>query len=136
MATQAKPGRPNDRQPDQWQKDLNPDPEAGKNIGPQGDRLGRYDLTAYDLKELHEQLKDFNSDELRQIPILQPGTRLKQGATYINLKDPARQEFKAMGDMEADENNFFVPKTEVGYQIWNRLIGVENPERMGEPSES
>lgn len=62
---------------------------------------------------------------MRQIPILKPGTRLKQGATYINLNDPARQEFTGMGDMQADENNLFVPKDEVGYLIWNRLIGVD-----------
>ena len=27
--------------------------------------------------------------------------------------------------------NWYVPKTEVDYQLWNRLIGVHNPERLG-----
>ena len=34
--------------------------------------------------------------------------------------------------MSVDETNFIVPKSEVSYQLWNRLIGVENPERTGE----
>jgi hypothetical protein len=28
-----------------------------------------------------------------------------------------------------------VPKSAVGYQLWNRLIGVRNPERIGQASE-
>ena len=27
---------------------------------------------------------------------------------------------------------YYVPKTEVDYRLWNRLIGVDNPERLGE----
>lgn len=41
-----------------------------------------------------------------------------------------------MGGMEATDNNWYVPKSEVSYQLWNRLIGVQNPERLGEASES
>lgn len=39
-----------------------------------------------------------------------------------------------MGGMEAGANNWYVPKTEVSYWLWNRLIGVENPERLDEPN--
>ncbi|MBD2247419.1 hypothetical protein [Nostoc sp. FACHB-888] len=42
----------------------------------------------------------------------------------------------AMGGMEAGSNNWYVPKTEVSYQLWNRLIGVQNPERLDQASES
>ncbi len=41
-----------------------------------------------------------------------------------------------MGGMEVGPDNLYVPKTEVGYQLWNRLTGVNNPERLGEDSES
>ena len=127
-----KPGRPSDRQSDQWQEDLNPNPTAGQNDGMETTEEGRYDLTAYEIEELRNKLSDFSDDELQQIPVLKPGTRLKQGATYINLNDPKREEYTGVADMSVDETNFIVPKSEVGYQLWNRLIGVENPERTGE----
>lgn len=134
MVLQQKPGNSNDQQPDQWQKDLNPDPMAGQNIGIEANEIDRYDQTAEDLKELRDRLNQFSKAELKQIPILKTGTRLKQGAVYIDLNDPSRQEITAMGDMTAEENNLFVPKSEVGYMLWNRLIGVENPERLDESS--
>jgi len=68
--------------------------------------------------------------------VLPQGSRLEQGAKYIDLKDPERKEFTAMGSMEAGSDNWYVPKTEVDYQLWNRLTGVQNPERLGEANES
>ncbi|GAB4375443.1 MAG: hypothetical protein Kow00121_21210 [Elainellaceae cyanobacterium] len=136
MSTPQTPGRPYDQTQDQWQQDLNPDAGAGQNVGPRAEQPGRFDRTAYDIKELHDRLDDYSSDELRQIPVLKPGTRLEQGATYVNLNDPNRQEFKAMGNMEADQNDLVVPKSEVGYMIWNRLIGVQNPERLDQAQPS
>lgn len=129
MSTPQKPGRPTDQQPDQWQRDLNPDPKAGFNIGVEGEKPGRFERTVNDIKELRNQMDGFSSDELQNIPVLKPGTRLEQGATYINLNDPARQEFTAMASMEAGQDDYLVPKSEVGYGLWNRLIGVQNPER-------
>ena len=127
-----KPGRPSDRQSDQWQEDLNPNPTAGQNDGMETTEEGRYDRTAYEIEELRHKLSDFSDDELQRIPVLKSGTRLKQGATYINLNDPKREEYTGVADMSVDETNFIVPKSEVGYQLWNRLIGVENSERTGE----
>ena len=72
-----------------------------------------------------QHLEDFSDDELKQIPILKPGTRLQQGATYINLNDPEREEFTGVGDMTVDSNSLIVPKDRVDYLIWNRLIGAE-----------
>ena len=59
------------------------------------------------------------------------GARLQQGATYLDLTDPVRAEFKATGDLVAPPNRAYVPKDKVPYQIWNRLTGKadENPER-------
>ena len=74
----------------------------------------------------------FSDDELKQITILPPGSRLEQGAVYIDLHDARREEIKARGDMEAGPQNLYVPKTEIDYQLWNRLIGVTNPERLGQ----
>lgn len=129
MAQQQKVGRPNDQKADEWQQDLNPNPMAGQNHGlQQSDAVNDY-LTAEQIKELHSDLKDYTTDELTQIVILPEGSRLEQGAKYIDLKDPERKEITAMGNMEATSNNWYVPKSEIEYPLWNRLRGVENPER-------
>lgn len=130
MATAEKQGRPTDQPSDQWQNDLNPDPMAGQNHGPRTEEPGRFDRTADDIKELHERMQDFSRDDLRQIPVLHPGARLEQGSVYINLNDSDCKEFKGMGDMNAQKNDFIVPKDQVPYPLWNRLIGVDNPDRL------
>lgn len=136
MAQTQKQGKPTDGKPDEWQQDLNPQPMAGRNYGLEGTHPEKAELNAYEVKELHSQLPGYTDDELKQITLIPPGSRLEQGATYIDLNDSERQEFTAMGGMEAGANNWYVPKTEVGYQLWNRLTGVQNPERLGEASAS
>lgn len=123
MATPQKPGRPNDQKNDQYQKDLNPEPKAGFNIGSEGEKPGRFERTAADIVDLRNQMEGYSSDDLNRIPVLKPGTRLEQGAKYINLKDPARQEFVGMASDAVDEGDYIVPKSEVGYDLWNRLAG-------------
>lgn len=131
-----KTGRPTDQQEDEFQHDLNPNSMAGQNVGLDGPHPEKDAPNAYEIKELHSQLEDYSSTELKQIPVLPQGSRLEQGAKYIDLKDPERKEFTAMGGMEAGPDNMYVPKTEVDYQLWNRLTGVENPARLGEPDVS
>jgi hypothetical protein len=124
-----------EQHPEEWRQDLNPDANAGQNYGSAGDaRLEA--ATAYDIKELHNALDGFTADELKRILVLPAGSRLQQGATYIDLSTPDRNEFKAMGNVEAGPGNWFVPKSEVDYQVWNRLIGVTNPERTGEADDA
>jgi len=116
-----------------WEQDLNPNLGSGQNAGMAGPHPEKDEglRTAYDLKPLHRRLQQYTDDELKGIPILNPHTRLEQGATYIDLRDDNPQEFTARGYMEASDGNWFVPKSEVEYQLWNRLIGVQNPERLG-----
>jgi hypothetical protein len=118
--------RPGEQHPERWRDDLNPDRLAGQNVGVTEQRA----RTAYDLKDAHRMLEGITDDGLKQIPVLWPGTRLEQGATYIDLRDPQRREFTATGDMEAGQDNWYVPKDGVDYQLWNRLIGIDNPERL------
>jgi hypothetical protein len=136
MAETQKQGRPTDRKQDEWQQDLNPQPSAGLNYGLEGQHPEKAAPNAYEIKELHSLLEGYTDDELKQIIVLPRGSRLEQGAKYIDLMDPERKELTAMSGMEAGENNWYVPKTEVGYQLWNRLRGVENPERLGEGNDS
>jgi hypothetical protein len=113
------------KHPDEYAGDLNPHRLAGQNIGIPQDDLP----TAYDVKQVHRSLTDFADDELRKIPLVPEGERLRQGATYMDLENPARGEFTATGEMSAASGQTIVPKSEVPYTLWNRLRGVESPER-------
>ncbi len=123
---------PNPEIPEEYREDLTPHNMAGMNYGLAGPNPARDAPTALDIKEAHERLEGFTDDELRQIPILPEGSRLAQGATYIDLCNSEATEFTARGGMEAGDGNWYVPKSEVDYQLWNRLIGVTNPERLAE----
>ncbi len=126
--------RPGSQHPEEWRQDLNPDAMAGQNVGMSHDRPGTWARTAYDRKDVHDRLGAIPDDELKRVPILEEGTRLEQGATYIDLNGD-RREFTAMGDMEVGPRNRYVRKDLVDYQTWNRLIGVDNPERTGDAAE-
>ncbi|MEO8285423.1 MAG: hypothetical protein ABI670_03190 [Chloroflexota bacterium] len=117
--------QPWELQPDNYQQDLNPEGGAGMNVGNVGPHPEKSPniRTAYDIKNLHRHLKGFTDDELKGIPVMPAGSRLEQGATYIDLRQPKPEEFTAMGNMEASGANYYVPKTEVDYDTWNRLIG-------------
>jgi hypothetical protein len=115
-----------------WRADLNPDLMAGQNAGAAGPHPEKAAgvKTAYDIKDLHDRLQKFHDDDLKQVPILPEGTRLEQGETYIDLRSPHPRKFTARAGMVAEPANRYVPKTEVPYQIWNRLTGVTDPERL------
>lgn len=121
-------------QPDDWQRDLHPNFMAGQNVGMAGPRT-EFQPSAYDLQVVHNRLKGLPDTDLKAIPVLAPGTRLEQGATYIDLKEAEPREFTARGDMEATEDHWYVAKKAVDWQLWNRLIGVDNPERLGNADE-
>ena len=123
-------------QSDEFEHDLNPNPMAGQNSGMEGSHPEKDAPTARDIKEIHNQFPDLTNDELQQLPVLPEGSRLEQGAVYLDLRTLSRGEIKARGDMEAGPHNWYVPKSEVDYQLWNRLIGVTNPERTGQADDS
>jgi hypothetical protein len=112
-----------------WRQDLNPNAQAGQNRGPETDAAEKGLSTLYDLKHLHRRYSGLADDDLKQVPVLERGMRLQQGATYFDLNDVDRGEFTATGDMAAGPENAYVPKSEVDYDLWNRLIGVREPAR-------
>jgi len=133
----ARLSQPGEQHPDEWRGDINPNRLAGQNVGPASKQEEkRIVRTAHDIKELHRRYSGLADDDLRQIPILPVGTRLDQGSVYFDLNDVDRGEIHAIGDMEAGPENYYVPKSEVDYQLWNRLIGVRNEERLGLASET
>ncbi|HEX2349023.1 MAG TPA: hypothetical protein VHI51_11385, partial [Ktedonobacterales bacterium] len=59
-------------------------------------------LTADALKDLRSHLPGLTDAELKRIPIEPEGYRLREGATYVNLRDPDLTPFVAMGGMVAE----------------------------------
>jgi len=51
-------------------------------------------MNASEIKDLHSVLQDYTNAELKQIPVLPQGSRLEQGAKYIDLKDPERKVYR------------------------------------------
>jgi hypothetical protein len=120
-----------DKHPEEYRRDLNPDAMAGQNIGGDDERARKVGRTAYDVKQLHRGvLNDLQDDALKQIPVLETGTRLKQGATYIDLNRREQGEITATGDMMAGAEHCYVAKDDTPYWIWNLLRGVKDPERL------
>ena len=56
--------------------------------------------------------------------MLAAGSRLEQGATYLDLLDPTRREFTATGDMTAGDGHAYVAKKRVAYEVWNKRSGT------------
>lgn len=116
--------RPGVQHPPEWRQDLNPTPMGGQNIGTANPHPEQGARTAYDVKELHDQLQLLDED-LKQIPILPEGSRLEQGAVYLDLRRTEDGEFAARGDMVVPPGSWYVPKSSVSYDVWNRLLGRE-----------
>ena len=101
--------------------------ELGQNIGPGLTEREVPLPTAYEVKRIHRALADFQDDDLKQIPILPVGSRLQQGATYIDLAADRPEEIETTGALTADPGHYYVPKDRVPHEIWNRLIGEPKP---------
>jgi hypothetical protein len=119
------------RHPEEYRHDLNPNAMEGQNIGAPGRHPEKGARTAHDIKPLHRRFSDWSDADLKQIPVLPEGSRLEQNATYIDLAAPIPREFTATGDMEAGSGHQYVPKSDVHYELWNRLIGVKDRARTG-----
>src|SRR5262245_10284226 len=118
--------------PEPYHHERNPE-AAGPNvarIGPHPEK--HHSLTAYDVKEAHRQLVDWTDEELKQVPLMPVGARLEPGATYVDLREPARREFTATGDMHVPSDGLYVPKSEVDFRTWNRLLGIRTAARIGQ----
>ena len=87
-----------------------------------------------DLDVLAGRLDNFSRDELAQIPIIPVGTKLKQGAVYLDMRIPAPVPFTATADSGATELNYYTPKAEIPYELWDRLVEALGPTPMGEGS--
>jgi hypothetical protein len=85
--------------------------------------------TADDKKELHELFPELSGEELKQIPILSSGTHLEAEAKYLRVSNGGRTEVQAKGDEEVGSGDLYIAKKDVPYELWNRLIGIDDPRR-------
>lgn len=118
------------RPSDDFEHDLHPDMLAGVDYGEEGPLPAEGGLTLSDFKDVQRLLHGLTDDEMKRIPVMPEGSRLEQGATYIDLRDENGTEFKAVGEIIAGPDNLYVPKREVEYVLWNRLRGVTDPKRL------
>jgi hypothetical protein len=105
--------------PDAFDADLHRDSRAGQHAG----AATHETRSAFDVKELQEKLPDVSKADLKAIPLIQAGERLQQGAVYCNLNDLSAGPFTAMGGQEVGPDDYYVAKSELDYELWNRLTG-------------
>jgi hypothetical protein len=120
------------KHPEEWSDDLNPDRMEGQNIGPSSKPSNLRAYTAADIAVLADRLDNFSRDELSQIPIVPTGTKLKQGAVYLDIRIPAPVPFTATAGVKATDLNYYVPKAEIPYELWDRLVEALCPASIGE----
>jgi hypothetical protein len=106
--------------PSGYREDMYGDAGADENVSP-AERPYETRRTAFDVKEAHEILGGFSDEELRRIPIVEDGVRLRQGSKYLSLREPRAGEFTATAEIIAGPDDLYVPKDGVDYDTWNRL---------------
>jgi len=83
---------------------------------------------AGDMKDVIDLLPEFNQGDLSHLEILETGTPLEQGATYLDLKDRQRGPFKAIGGQAVEASDRMVAKKTTDYDLWNRLTSDREAE--------
>jgi hypothetical protein len=126
--------RPGTQHPEEYREDLNPHGGEGTNSGANTGISPEDLLPISEIKAAYDRLPELDDDVMSSISVVRPGVRLEQGATYIDLREHQPREFTATADMMASDDHWYVPKSNTGYPLWNRLIGVDNPERLDESS--
>lgn len=108
---------------DQWREDLQDSLATGLDRGAPRWESGGY-RTAHEVKPVHRRLRSITDDDLKRLPIVPVGSRLEQGATYIDLLADRPREFTGTADFTTGPENACILKSEVDYELWNRLIGL------------
>jgi len=112
------------RHPPEEREHLEPNRLAGQNIGRK-----HQTRSAAELNEAVRALDGFRPEELREVRVVVAGERLEEGATYVDLRDPLREPFTARGDIEVEEGSLYIPKQEVAFEHWRRIVDPDEPER-------
>lgn len=108
--------------PDEYREDLHPEAGRDDNVPP-AEAGARPYRTAHEAKDVHDRLSHLNDEDLKRIPIVEAGTRLQQGATYLDLASDDPGEFTATAELQAGESQRLVAKDQVDHELWNVLAG-------------
>ena len=82
-------------------------------------------VPAVDDKDLQNTLSQLNKDELARLAVIEPGTQLEQGGTYLDLNQVDKGPFKALGGHAATPKERLIAKRDTDYLLWNRLVGQD-----------
>jgi hypothetical protein len=91
-------------------------------------------VSAVDDKDLRSKFAGLKNDELARLAVIERGTQLEQGGTYLDLNQLDKGPFKALGGHAAAPDERLIAKRDTDYLIWNRLVGqdaepdIERPE--------
>ena len=86
------------------------------------ERPRRERRTALDVRQDHRVLHDLSADVLRQIPLVSEGAGLIRRGEYLDLHDPARADFRALGDETVRPGQRVVARAEVTPDAWRALV--------------
>ena len=107
---------------DAFERDLHRGELAGQNTGPIAREAVHVETRAFDLKLLHDRLREWSDADLKRVPVLHGGTPLQQGATYADITDDDHPRiFTAEGGARVGDGQWVVPRDRIGYELWNRL---------------
>ena len=114
-----------------FDNDLHPHNRAGQNDSPDRNE-GR---SAFMLKEnestLHPRLQALPNQELKQIPLLDTGTRLQEGAAYLDLRNLNGGAFQGMNNREVSADDAFVAKSHLDHEQFAYLTGATTVAQLG-----
>ena len=108
--------------------DLTANDRAGMNQGMEEQHPEWYGRSGASIKDLHTRLADLTNDQLKQLTILPEGSRLKQGAKYLDLEHLDQSEFVATAGMSVEPGQQLIAKHDTDYLLWDRLSGVAENE--------
>ena len=89
-----------------------------------GERPRHERRSALEVRHDHRVLHEFGTEALRQIPLVPEGTGLSRRGEYLDLHDPARADFRAIGDETVRPGQRLVARSEVSPDTWQRLIAA------------
>jgi hypothetical protein len=105
-----------------------PDDEYSADLGHGRERVDAGDTTAVTRPLAHHEAPDVRDrlgKDADRITVLQPGTRLQQGSTYLNLEDLAGGPFAALAGQVVGDGELIAAKSDIDHETWNVLTGQD-----------
>lgn len=105
-----------------------PADEYSADLGHGGARIDSGDTTGvsrtlshHEAPAVHERL----GKSADRVSVLEPGTRLQQGSTYLDLERLEDGPFVALAGQQVADGQLIAAKKDLDYETWNELIGEE-----------